>query len=266
MISRKRPSGTGEKKLCPYHNKVSFCTKDKANEPLGVCTISYEDQRLAITCPVRFRQDWIILEKAADFFFESGLKWTMFQEIRLKDKSGRSAGNIDFVLVAYDANGQVHDFGALEVQAVYISGNIRRPFEYYMANPEAHQDMVWKSGNIRPDYLSSSRKRLIPQVTIKGGILKAWGKKMGIVLHENFYSTLPQLPKVEPEEADIAWFIYGLDFNDQTKRYRLAHRQTVYTSFEPALKKITTPSPGNMEEFIAQLQERLDEKLDNMVG
>jgi len=34
------------------------------------------------------------------------------------------------VLVAYDDAGKVVDFGALEIQAVYISGNVREPFEY----------------------------------------------------------------------------------------------------------------------------------------
>jgi len=43
---------------------------------------------------------------------------------------GRSAGNIDVVLVSYDNDGKVLDFGALEIQAVYISGNVRDPFEY----------------------------------------------------------------------------------------------------------------------------------------
>ena len=26
-------------KLCPYNNKVPSCTKDKANDPLGVCSV-----------------------------------------------------------------------------------------------------------------------------------------------------------------------------------------------------------------------------------
>jgi hypothetical protein len=53
-------------------------------------------------------------------------------EIRLKDGNDLSAGNIDVVLVAYDARGQLLDFGSLEVQSVYISGNVRNPFYHYM--------------------------------------------------------------------------------------------------------------------------------------
>src|SRR5262249_39654221 len=53
------------KKLCPFNNKVPNCTKDKANNPLGVCSI-FEKDAIAITCPVRFRQDWIIADDSAE--------------------------------------------------------------------------------------------------------------------------------------------------------------------------------------------------------
>ncbi len=167
-------------KLCPFNNRVPSCTKDKARNPLGVCSI-FSDGYPVITCPVRFRDRWIIVEKASEFFFEEGTAWTSIAEVRLTDINGKSAGNIDIVLVAYNQQGQVVDFGSLEIQAVYISGNIRAPFEYYMKNPEKMRNFNWreKPNYPKPDYLSSSRKRLIPQVLYKGGILKAWRKKTG---------------------------------------------------------------------------------------
>ena len=62
-------------RLCPFFNKVANCTKDKANDPLGVCSV-YEGDSMAITCPIRFRQGWLIADDAAAFFFPTGLKWT----------------------------------------------------------------------------------------------------------------------------------------------------------------------------------------------
>lgn len=107
---------------------------------------------------------------AADFFFPSGVNWTSLTEIRLFDANGKSAGNIDVVLVSYDDQGQVLDFGALEVQAVYISGNVRDPFTAYIQNPEANGNLNWigKRNYPRADFLSSSRKRLAPQLIYKG--------------------------------------------------------------------------------------------------
>ena len=58
-------------KICTYNNKVPNCTKDKALDPLGVCSV-FDDQGVpTITCPIRFREDWIMAEDAAGFFFPS---------------------------------------------------------------------------------------------------------------------------------------------------------------------------------------------------
>jgi len=249
-------------KLCPYNNKVPSCTKDKAKDPLGVCTI-FEGDQIAVTCPIRFRQDWLIVEDAANFLFSANTPWTSLQEIRLNDAYGKSAGNIDFVLVAYDKTGQITDFGSLEVQAVYISGNVRQPFAEYMSNRSSNKDMIWTTTNVRADYLSSSRKRLVPQMLYKGTILHSWQKKQVVALHNSFYKTLPDLPEVSQDEADIAWFIYDLEFLPQQNRYQLILHKTVYTQFGAALQKITTPAAGPVENFIGELQIKLDEKLDN---
>jgi hypothetical protein len=248
-------------RLCRFNNKVPSCTKDKAENPLGVCTV-YEGDRLAITCPIRFREDWLIAEDAAAFFFPEGTTWTSLTEIRLNDKHGLSAGNIDVVLVAYNEQGTILDFGALEVQAVYISGNIRKAFDFYMQDSAARADMDWtrQKNYPRPDYLSSSRKRLAPQLIYKGGILNAWKKKMAVALHRTFFETLPTLQEVPQQEAEVAWLVYELQQDAGQNRYKLTRYKTVYTAFGSALDKITRSEPGPLEGFVDYLQAKLDEK------
>lgn len=252
-------------RLCPFNNKVPNCTKDKAKNPLGVCSIM-QNGKPVITCPVRFREDWLITDDAASFFFGDNVLWSSLTEVRLNDACGKSAGNIDVVLVAYDEQGKVTDFGALEIQAVYISGNVRDPFEHYMKNPEFNFAMDWSEqpNYPRPDFLSSSRKRLAPQLLFKGGILHTWKKKMAVAINKSFFDTLPSLKKVNKDEADIAWFIYDLDpVKDRDyDRYRLRKVDVVYTGFEEALLSITTAIPGNVEDFVKLLQEKLDERLE----
>lgn len=252
-------------RLCPFNNRIANCTKDKANDPLGVCSVVDIDNSPAITCPIRFRQDWLIAEDAAEFFFPPSLKWTSLTEVRLNDQQGQSAGNIDLVLVAYDQRGVVVDFGALEVQAVYISGNVRRPFEYYMGNPAERYAIDWRAERNypRPDYLSSSRKRLAPQLLYKGGILHAWKKRQAVALHEAFFQTLPQLDTVDPTEAEMAWLIYDLQHDPALNQYRLRRVKTVYTQFQSAMLQITTPPPSSLDDFMGLLQEKLDAKLEN---
>lgn len=254
-------------RLCPFNNKVPNCTKDKAKNPLGVCSIYHEDSPV-ITCPIRFRQNWIIADDAAAFFFDAGVQWSSLTEVRLNDANGKSAGNIDVVLVAYDDRGRVIDFGALEIQAVYISGNVRDPFEHYMHDPQGREMMDWsrEPNYPRPDYLSSSRKRLVPQLVYKGGILHSWKKRMAVALNSTFFATLPTLKQVPKRDAEIAWIIYDLqrssEDSDTAGRYELKKVDEVYTEFEPALLSITTPHPGEVGDFIGLLQEKLDEHLE----
>ncbi|MFZ0034326.1 MAG: NotI family restriction endonuclease, partial [Sedimentisphaerales bacterium] len=245
---------------------VPNCTKDKAENPLGVCSIYYGNS-IALTCPSRFQQDWLILEDAAEFFFPTCPSWTSLTEVRLNDKNGNTAGNIDVVLVAYNSAGKVTDFGALEIQAVYISGNVRRPFEHYLGKPAERSNMDWRkqTNYPRPDYLSSSRKRLVPQLIYKGGILNAWKKKIAVALDEGFFATLPNLKEVKKEQADIAWLVYKIEYNDSDKIFSLKRGKAVYTLFNDSLDKIARPEIGSPDDFIMTLQEKLDKQLEENV-
>ena len=248
-------------KLCPFNNKVANCTKDKAKNPLGVCSVFHRDH-IVSTCPVRFREDWLIATDAADFFFPPDAKWTTLTEIRLQDAEGESAGNIDVVLVAYDDAGKIYDFGALEVQAVYISGNVRNPFEFYMTNPAKNAAMDWtKEENYpNPDFLSSSRKRLAPQLIYKGGILNTWKKKTAVALDRHFFATLPKLKEVPKDKAEMAWLVY--DLTKCKDSYKLTKDKIVYTKFDTALASITRSKAGKLQDFMGKLQVKLDEKLE----
>lgn len=248
-----------EKRLCPYHNVVPSCTKTRADDPLGVCSVYHRNEPI-ITCPVRFREDWLIVDAAADFFFESGVKWTSLGEVRLKNKQGGPIGNIDYVLVAYDDVGRVLDFGSLEVQAVYISGNLGGPFKTYMEQPRPDFDWSGALNYPTPDYLSSSRKRLAPQLVAKGGVMRLWGKKQAVAIQTAFYNTLPPLPEVDRSQADLAWYLYDLVYNSGDQRMHLQLNRIVYTEYESALLSLSNNEPADVESFVAVLQRKLDSK------
>lgn len=250
-----------ENRLCPFHNRFPNCTKDKAENPLGVCSINHGDNQV-ITCPTRFREDWMILRNAAEFVWPKGTRWTSLPEIKLVDAKGQSAGNIDYVIVKYDESGHITDFASIEVQGVYISGNLRNPFQSYMQQPDA--DFHWEGPNYpHPDYLSSSRKRLIPQMLYKGGIFKAWEKKQCVVIQKSFFETLPTLPTTTKEKADIAWFLYDLKLDKTDNQYHLVLADTIYTEFQSALQKVIYTKPGNVTDFLSVLQGKLDERITN---
>jgi hypothetical protein len=157
--------------LCPFKERkkngdLQRCNKDKKDDPLDVCSVFNAGGERVITCPTRFQQEWRIAQDAAGFFFPSGAAWERVTEVRLTDQDKKSVGSIDVVLFSRDAPSGVINYGSVEVQAVYISGNIRRAFEYYMADPSERHAMDWRRelNYPRPDFLSSSRKRLAPQL------------------------------------------------------------------------------------------------------
>jgi len=246
-------------KLCPYNNIVSNCTKNSIEFPLGVCSLNHKAKQVII-CPIRFREDWTIVSDAANFIFEGKATWTHVGEVRLKDKHGKSAGNIDYVLVSYDDKGRVLDFGSLEVQAVYISGNLTGPFTAYLENQSAGFNWNQAFKYPKPDYLSSSRKRLIPQIIAKGSILKQWNKKQVVALQTSFFNTLPALPEFDKSESDFAFFLYDLVPDKRTKVLSLKLQRIVYTKFANALEQIAKFEAGSVGQFTEILQKKLDAK------
>jgi hypothetical protein len=244
-------------RLCPFHNSSGpNCTKFSIQNPLGVCSI-FQGNNLVITCPVRFRQNYSILSDAGKFFFDDR-KFIALTEVRLGDKLGNSAGNIDIVLAVLDANKSVIDFGAIEVQAVYITGNISNGFQAYMRNPEENYAIDWPRKNYpKLDYLSSSRKRLAPQLIFKGGILHKWGKKTAVVVNRGFFEQLPALDAIREQDAEIAWMVYDLLYDKATNTYQLHLSNTLFTEFETALSRITTPKTGDIHEFTTTLEKRI---------
>lgn len=246
-------------KLCPFNNIVSNCTKNSIEFPLGVCSL-YHKEKPVIICPIRFREDWTIISDAAHFIFNNKDTWTHVGEVRLNDKHGKSAGNIDYVLVSYNKNGKVVDFGSLEVQSVYISGNLTGPFTSYLENPSPLFNWTNAFKYPKPDYLSSSRKRLIPQIIAKGSILRQWNKKQVVALQSSFYNTLPPLPEIEKSESDFALFLYDLEPNKETQTLSLKLQRVVYTSFAAALEQIAKFEAGPIHQFTDLLQKKLDAK------
>ncbi|MDR0613239.1 MAG: hypothetical protein LBG45_07160 [Dysgonamonadaceae bacterium] len=246
-------------KLCPFNNIVSNCTKNSIELPLGVCSLNHKNKPVII-CPVRFREDWKIMTETAAFVFNETATWTHLSEIKLKDKLGKPAGNIDYVLISYDDKGRIIDFGSLEVQAVYISGNLTGPFKAYLENPTP--DFYWSQAlkYPKPDYLSSSRKRLIPQIIAKGSILRQWNKKQAVAMQTAFYDTLPPLPEVEKSAADFAFLLYDLEPVKNEIRLELTLKKIVYTKFDAALEQTVKFEAGSLTDFTQQLQKKLDAK------
>jgi len=250
-------------RLCPFSNKGPNCSKDKAENPLGVCSI-HHDGRTTIVCPVRFRENWIIIEESAKLFFPPTATWTTFTDIKLFDKNENSLGILDFVLVQYDHKGAVVNFGILETQASYVTKNLRRPFEAFVRHPLEYLQKGYLGQVPYPDFSSSIQRRMAPRLIFKGSIFHTWQKKMAIAIDKSLFDTLPELIHVNEDQSEVIWLIYELELDPILGIRRLVHSKTVFTLFEPTLFEITHIHAGPLEEFVTNLQDRLDERLDSL--
>jgi hypothetical protein len=94
----------------------------------------------------------------------------------------------------------------------------------------------------------------------KSGILNAWGKKTAVALNKGFFRTLPRLPEVRKEEADIAWLIYDLRAPAKPgQQFELYRETTVYTKRPevPAGTELRRGQP--VERFLRQIEAELQE-------
>lgn len=201
-----------ENRLCPFHNRFPNCTKDKANNPLGVCSVNHGENKV-ITCPSRFREDWKILHDAASFVWPNGTKWTSLPEIKLVDANGQSAGNVDYVIVSYDEDGQITDFASIEV-------------------------------------LTSSQKDAISQMLFIGGVFKAWNKKHYVAIQKPLFDEMPKMAPAKKDDADIVWLLYDLKYDEANECNHMALVDTAYTEFQIALDSlIETKSKIDFDTF-----------------
>jgi hypothetical protein len=268
---------------CPFQ-PLPGGTFRPCNKKGGVCSLKlYVPQGdgsatpasgLATVCPCRFRQDSLIFgwvgeqlvetnepRKIGEVRFLKRIKASQSERIEGEpprndedDDEGEDVGNIDNVLVHPTA--QPLKWCALEVQAVYFSG--RKMGELF-----AHiRD--WKGTGIpfpdrtrRPDWRSSGPKRLMPQLQIKVPALRRWGKKMAVVIDEEFFENLSPMESVRngKSNCDIVWFVVG--FDESSNPARLFLKTSQLTTLERAVEGLTNGIPVELSTFEKRITDKL---------
>ena len=84
-----------------------------------------------------------------------------------------------------------------------------------------------------------------------------------MAIQKSFFDTLPKLPQITKDKADIAWFLYDIEYNKAEKQYHLQLVDTIYTEFQAALQKVIYTNPGKIGDFVSVLQNKFDERITN---
>ena len=144
---------------------------------------------------------------------------------------------------------------ALEVQAVYFQGAAMGG-EYRAICDHTANTLPFPVGIRRPDYRSSGPKRLMPQLQIKVPSLRRWGKKMAVVVDQDFFDALGPMEDVRHvSNCDIAWFV--VKYDESANNAKLVAEAVHLTTLERAVEGLTAGVPVSLELFEERIRAKL---------
>lgn len=211
--------GQGTVPSCPFQSGAPRCSKKG-----GVCSLQrYEeddDGRIGqpvgdpvTVCPARFEQDGLVVRWLAEIAGITPGAALLAREVPFMESTatGKPAGMIDLV-VARNSDG-ILDWYGLEVQAVYFSGTgMTSQFEALRDDPA--DKAPFPDAIRRPDWRSSSAKRLMPQLQVKVPTLRRWGRKLAVAVDRPFFNALEQVTRRSSQDlndGDVIWLVSALE-------------------------------------------------------
>jgi hypothetical protein len=267
VLAQKTVKAAQEK--CPFRslpNHPFYCNKKG-----GVCSlILYEKNEhdevfipsgtnLVTTCPNRFYQDGLIFQEIGSELLNHKNPIILNEFSFLMENPGNkendreTVGKIDTILLS-ENKGEIIEWCALEMQAVYFSGEgMQKDFKLLTME---RSGLPFPIGQRRPDFRSSGPKRLMPQLQIKVPTLRRWGKKMAVVVDEEFFNSLGSMNQANHvSNADIIWFVIDYDISRSPVELRISRR--CYTTLEHAVEGLTGGVPIPLPDFEHQIKKKL---------
>lgn len=250
VLARKRRA----EKWCPFRN--DRCNKGGLKHPLGICTFT-DGHAAGTVCPNRFLERSRIFVDAGRVAFGAGSQVLVAPEMRILRVSSqrtRRIGKVDYILAKLDSHGEVSDFAALEVQAVYFSGGSIRPaFNSFLASGRLPK----QDAKRRLDYRSSAQKRLMPQLHLKVPVFRRWGKRFFVAVDSLFFESLPPFKAVNSiENSEVTWLVYT--FRKAGAAFTMEEPRFVFTLWEDVLTALREGQEPTPSEIMAEISAKKD--------
>lgn len=230
----------------------------------GVCSIrEYEegaDGSVAgavappvIVCPARFHDRDLLVRWLAEIVgFEESETRVATEVPFMVSTAGdaRAAGKIDLVVAAERERLEWH---ALEVQAVYFSGP-SMDHEFHAVRDATGPAAPFPVKRRRPDWRSSSAKRLAPQLEIKGPSVVRWQAKLALAVDRAFFDAVSgpsTAPLTDLDAGDVIWLVPEFDEG------RLVRGHWEILTLRESVEKLLAARPTSRAEFENQLRAKL---------
>ena len=249
---------------CPFKAKSANCHKRG-----GVCSIQrYEEGEdggigapvgdPVITCPARFEERKMVARWLGEILGYPEDEIQVATEVPFLSGSttGKAAGKIDMVI----ASGDTEDFDwcALEIQAVYFSGTGMQSEFLTLQNGTAATP-PFPDAVRRPDWRSSSAKRLMPQLQIKGAMLRTWGNKLAVAVDRPFFDAIggaSASPTQEIPDNNVIWLVPEIR-RTANGPHRLERGHWESLSLEDSSRKLLAAERMRKVDFVEVLRARL---------
>ena len=205
-----------------------------------------------VMCPHRFDQDELIPRWLGQIVGFGTVYLAHEVPFMRSPATGRPAGRIDLVVANDRAAGRW--FG-LEIQAVYFSGHkMESDFQLLLRNtdPEPPEPTAIR----RPDWRSSSAKRLMPQLQVKGPTLRRWGTKLAVAVDLPFFEAIggpSDNPSRDLDDGDIVWLVPKMSAG-----FRLEAHHWEVLSLEASCDKLLSADTVKRGEFENTLRTKLE--------
>lgn len=241
----------------------SYATHPENNRAVGA-PVEGKQGDLRATCPYRFHDELDVFKWVGEIIlcdhdpFLVGEVGFLEAGASTDSEGGDDVGRIDMVLVSSKTPKEAPmDWAALEIQAVYFSGDAMKG-EFEAFNDPAVDWVIFPAGRRRPDYRSSGPKRLMPQLQIKVPTLRRWGKKMAVVVDRAFFDSIGEMDNVaDISNADIAWFIVRFEEVEGQKRTRIVRDEVRYTTLERSVEGLTGGKPVPLPVFETRITDKI---------
>lgn len=231
---------------CPFQVDTPPCSKRG-----GVCSISKGPDDPVITCPRRFDDGHLLPTWLARIVGFDDVYLAEEVPFMRSPSTSRSAGRIDLVIAK---DGGASAWFGLEVQAVYFSGpGMQYDFEALLVHNGSKPPEP--TARRRPDWRSSSAKRLMPQLQIKAPTLRRWGTKLAVAVDLPFFEAIggpSTSPSQDLNDGDIVWLVPRI--NDD---YELVAHHWEVLSLEKSTDKLLSAETVKRNEFEDALKARL---------
>ena len=250
---------------CPFKPGLPPCSKSG-----GVCSLQLYDEGTddrvgaslgtpVITCPSRFEQDYLIVRWLAEIVGFSPDEAMIAREIPFMQSisTDKPAGKIDLVVAKTEGNRL--DWYGLEIQAVYFSGpGMSSQFEILVNDDGAVPP--YPDHTRRPDWRSSSAKRLMPQLQVKVPTVRRWNSKIAVAVDRPFFESIggPSAnPTQDINDGDIIWLVPELSWDADDSRFRLGRGHWEVLTLEDTTNKLLAARTVARDSFESALRERL---------